>query len=410
MKTRNQGSTQVIVLMLLAVVGVTVGVALTLFPADTRTANFMLSLSTIVFAEILPFCWPLYHSLGSVDQRRPGFVYGLGQQIVFGIYAIGVVVLALIALAGVTEYSLGASFTQFEGVRLIEATASGPGREVVEFNGNTRSRLALNRHLDPGVTDAYMITARFRIDRELADAAVACAGSPLEDGSGLTAVLTIASGGEKATVRNCVAARQGLPARQRTPEEGALGKLLGIDLEVKADLAPTAKGADTHEVSYTARIRNRDRATFSNLLIAHAIWLLLLLLAIGNWRIGSNHVNAIADKLQEERRGFQEFSVFLTSFEQEVGLNATNPELAGFRDALGKLVEETRYATRESVPGTEHYDRQLLDTLKAVEDEYTLLANGDAVIEATSFKVLQHKVDRLALVLNQREAAVKAAR
>ena len=410
MKARNQGSTLVIFLMLLAVVGVTVGVALTLFPAEARTANFMLSLCTIVFAETLPFCWPIYHSLGSVDQRRPGFAFGLGQQIVFGIYAFGVVVLALIAWAGVAEYSLGSSFVQFEGIRLIEASASGPAREVTEFNGNTRSRLALNRHLDPGVSDVFLITARFRIDRDLADIAVSCSESPNEEGRGLTAVLTIASGGEKATVRNCIGARPGLPARQRAPEEAALGKSLGIDLEVKADLAATAKGADTHEVSYTVRIRNRNGATFSNLVIAHAIWLLMLLLAIGNWRIGSNYVNAIEHKAQEQRRCFRDFSFSLDTFHQQVGLNGMRAEMAGFLRSLGKLVEEARYATRESVAGTEHYDRQLLDALQALEQEYTRLVGGAAAIDATTVKELQHKTDSLAVILNQREAAVKASR
>ena len=407
MKSKNLGSTLVSVLMLTAILAVTIGVTLTIFSPAERTTNFWLSLSSIAFAESLMFCWPLYYSLRRANVREARFAFGLGQQMVFGIYLAGVIVLALVAIGGTKDYSLAVNFAPAQGIRLIDASAVAGKGDAATYNGNTRSRLALNRRIDAGASDVYQLDARFEIKPDLPDMLAKCHNLPDDEFGGVTAVLTISGSDSRSVIKKCVPARQGMLAPRNGPEEAEVTSVLGVDLAVEADLLEAPKGSDRYQISYTVRISNKGFASFRNLLVAHSIWLLMLVLALGSWRIGANYVSGIERNLKVQRQAFAEFQTDLEVFRDNVGMKATAEAWTGLVKRLDHIIEEARYATRESVPGSERFDAQLGAALMGLQSDFDSHAGSyNDQVGAD----LQKKADYIAVLIKQREAAVKNLR
>ena len=94
-KTRSS-SMGILLVMLLIVLAVTLLVAFLLTSSNDRTATFYLSLITVMAAEMGLVAWPIAQALSPIESKTPSFALGLGMQTVFGIYACGVLVLALI--------------------------------------------------------------------------------------------------------------------------------------------------------------------------------------------------------------------------------------------------------------------------------------------------------------------------
>lgn len=96
-KHLQQGQVAIYLVMLIASVVVTLGVALVLYPGGQRPSSFVLSLVMLCFAEIVLFGFPIYHTRPSANGAEPAFTFGLGFQAALGVYATGVILLCFLA-------------------------------------------------------------------------------------------------------------------------------------------------------------------------------------------------------------------------------------------------------------------------------------------------------------------------
>ena len=91
MSRAERGRVEIYLVMLLATVAVTIGVALTLFGKAERSRSWVLSLTMLCVAEALLFAFPVYHSRAAADRGAPAFAFGFGFQVALVVYLLGVV-------------------------------------------------------------------------------------------------------------------------------------------------------------------------------------------------------------------------------------------------------------------------------------------------------------------------------
>lgn len=396
MNKSQKGHAAILALMMLATVAVTAGVALVLFPAAERTPSFVLSLVALCFAEALLFAFPIYHARVAADRRQPSFVFGFGIQSALVLYAIGVVVLCFLSGVGTLSYSLEERAGYGEATRVQQARARGDGAQAGRFDGVQHTRLVTDRALPAGASDTFEIDATLSLSPGAAPEALGCA-------SGALRTLSVLSG-------DAGHVQRGLCLRDATEV------LRSGDLEIRKTLveAPRvhAGASGVFDLRYRIEVHNtRWFTSFRTLAIAHAIWLLGLLLTSGVWRIGSNHAENVATTARVQRHDFAEVRGRFGAFAARVRLDR-HPSMRAFAAMVDKLADDIGYATPETLPGTESHTGALLSALERLSAEYGRLRaklGGDTPID-TELSALTEQVAALGLMVRERDAAVRAAR
>lgn len=411
MQSRLRGNAMTYFVMMLATIAVTVVVGMLVFSVEQRTPSFFLSLAMLVFAEALLFSFPIYHARAASNVRAPGFAFGFGFQAGLAIYALGVIALCLISGAGSVAYSLTDRFAFGENIKLVGARATGVTSDVATFDGLGRSALAGSRLLEAGAQDVFLVTASVRTDGTVANKAGDCELESSETGTGLMNSVLVSVGRETASVRDCAPLRSDLP-RFGGQDNRASVSALEVKLSVKNAPVPVTGQAGMYEVTYQVAVSNRNWfVSFKTLAIFHTVWFLMLFLTAGLWRIGSRFVTGTSQSRAVQRAGFSAFRNRLGVFADIAALER-NDSLKPFSKAIQALKEEAAYASSETLPGTEPFDKDLIDALESLHLDFENVRNqaAGATVAEGEIARLDNKVSAMIALLRRRDEAMKAAR
>lgn len=402
MRKFQGGNATTYLLMCVATVGVTAGVALALYTGAERTPSFVLSLVMLCFAEVVLFAFPSYHARSSTDRSTPAFTFGFGFQAALVLYALGVLLLCLLSGTGTLSYSLVDRPALGTGISLRDARASGGDVSTTGFNGLQHTALARNRALPAGMQDTFELEATIQADPGVAATFAACV-------AGHTTFLSSTE-------------LEGDVGRASSQE--CLGTTVSVtrlgDLEIRKTLLtpPTARPntSSLFDLKYRIEVHNtRWFPSFSTLAIAHAVLFLMLLLIAGFWRMGSAVATGNAGLAKSQRQGFLQVRAKLATFAANVALDHS-PSMKTFLAAVKSLNDDVAHATPETLPGTERYNEVLTAALERLGAEYgrvraqlVATTDGSESLEA-AVQALVENVRAMANLVRERDAAIRAAR
>lgn len=402
MRKPQGGNAATYMLMCLATVAVTAGVAIALFPEAERTPTFVLSLVMLCFAEATLFAFPVYHGRAAASRSAPSFAFGFGFQAALALYAVAVVMLCLLSGIGTIGYSLVERPTAGTGMSLQSLRATGGETSGQAFDDQQQVALARQRALPAGMQHSFEVEAAIQGDPAAAPTRVLCE-------PGRTAFQS----------RTEVDGDAGSGRSQDCLGSAATLARVG-DLEVRKTLlsgpTPRANAPGVFDLKYRVDVHNtRWFTSFRTLAIAHTVLLLLLLLTAGFWHMGSGLATRSAQQSLSQRQAFLQIQAKLTAFATNVALDRS-PAMKTFLSALKSLNDDVTHATRETLPGTESYNETLLAALARLDAEYgrvraQLAATTDPA-EAIQAAV-QGLVDQARSIGNlvrERDAAIRAAR
>lgn len=398
MKNRQQGSFAVYLAMLVATVAVTAAIALVVVPSPERTPSFVLSIVMLCFSEAMLFAFPMYHARQTADSRLPAFAFGFGFQAALAIYAAGIVLLLFLSTVGTMVISLVERPILASGMEIQSANVRGTSATVSGFDGLKNTTLISNRNLAAGMQDVYDLDVTIKADPAVPTLANGCGSNKIGFGS-----ITLVNGSVDGSSQiHCIG--------------GTETTVVGSGLEILKTLvaAPQARTgtAGLFDLRYRIEVRNtRWFMSFQSLAIAHATWFLALILTSGLWRIGSTHATRTAATLQNQRQAFQQVRAKLTSFTANVALDR-EPAMHPFISAMKALKDDVMYATTETLPGTESYNDNIINALERLGAEYNRVRSTCEPNTANDAdaRSLVDKVKEIAVMVNERNAAIRAAR
>lgn len=398
MKQRQSGSVAIHLLMAIATVAVSLGVGLALYPAEERTPSFGLSLLMLCFAECCLFAFPIYHSTIAADRRSTGFTFGFGFQSALAIYMGGVILLSLLSGVGSQTYSLVERGTSGTGQRVQVMHLRGEPGERTTFDGFQQADLAQNRRLEAGASHTYDIDVSVQADAATAPVAGDCSTS----GAGFVSHTAMNAGDSPLSADDCVSST-------------AIVQRSG-DLEIAKQLvaAPLLRSGSTniYDLRYRVEVRNtRWFMSFRTLVILHTVWLLLLILTTGLWRMGSTLATNSAVIAKSQRVAFAQVRARLNAFAANVSLERS-PAMLPFVSVMKSLQDDVAHATTETPPGTESCNGALMSALELLGAEYSRLRSSmsTGAPEERDVAPLVDKAKDIAVIVRQRDAAIKAAR
>lgn len=398
MRQLQGGNASTYLLMCVATIGFTIGIALALCPQVDRTPSFVLSLTMTCFALATLFAFPVYHARASADRGEPAFAFGFGFQAALVGYATAVAGLWLVSGVGTIEYSLTERAEPGVDAQIQSSRVTGTTGQPVTFHAREHAVLAINRPLPAGGFDIYQVETAIKAD--------AAGGARFGNCGAVQPVFLtrtrVSGGGQDLSSDDC------LGWNTTIVQAG--------DLELRKTMVsgPLARAGDpgVFNLKYRIEVRNkRWLASFHSLAVAHAVLFLWLLLTACVWHMGSATATQAAVLVTAQRRAFRDVTLKTASIAASVALNR-DLNLKPFVKALKSLNDDVAHATPETLPGLEDFNDKLVAALERLCAEYAgVLAKESATGAAQEdVQLLVASARAIAVTVGERDAAIRAAR